>query len=73
MLIRVDVDGLIAELRKFIEEQHLDFARKRLDNETFPFTVKYLEGYRDAADQIARDVEHRIHLAIVEQQQARGE
>lgn len=73
MLIRVDVDGLIAELRQFIEAEYLDFARKRLDDETLTETVRYIEGYRDASSQISRDLSHRIHLAIVEQQQARGE
>lgn len=73
MLTRVDAEQLIAAVRTFIETEYIDFARKRLDDETFPDTVRYIEGYRDASSQIARDISHQVYLAIVEQQKERGE
>ena len=72
MLIRVDVENLIAEIRKHIEVD-MEFARKRLADEKVGSTIKYLEGYESAASQLYRDLSVEVHSIIVRQQQERGE
>jgi UDP-N-acetylglucosamine pyrophosphorylase len=72
MLIRVDVENLIAEIRKRIEVD-MEFARKRLADEKVGSTIKYLEGYESALSQLHRDISVEVHSAVVRQQQERGE
>ena len=73
MLIRVDVQELIATVRAHIEADHLDYAKKRLEDPELWAITKYLEGYVSASEQIISDLAYRINGAIVEQQKARGE
>ncbi|MGL4256096.1 MAG: hypothetical protein ACRCSL_07155 [Microbacterium sp.] len=73
MLIRVDVENLIAEIRKHIEVDYMEFARKRLADEKVGSTIKYLEGYESALSQLHRDISVEVHSAVVRQQQERGE
>lgn len=73
MLIRVDVENLIAEIRKHIEVDYMEFARKRLADEKLGSTIKFLEGYESAASQLYRDLSVEVHSIIVRQQQERGE
>lgn len=73
MLIRVDVQELIATVRAHIEADHLDYAKQRLTDPELAGIAKFLEGYASASEQIVADLAYRINGAIVEQQKARGE